>query len=961
MEQEFLQFRQGNLSVQDYVSQFIKKSRFAEHQVATETRKTYCFVAGLRNEIRRFVLAGLPETFQKAVNIAKVTGLKIETRHNLRLKRILERVTRGRVKARAFQMMEKEAEEIPDVVTGTHLINNQPACILFDCGATRSYMSYPFAQKLNVDCNELKPSFEAELADGRLVKINKICRGCTIEIYGHQMAIDLIPMTLGEFEVIVGIDWLRNHGAKIDCEQKKVKIRTPEGKRIIVIRDNQKRLALLSSVRTHRCIRKGCPTFLAYVISERKSDMIEAKDVPIVHDYLDVFPEDLPGLPPDRQVQFGIDLVPGTVPIAKTPYRLAPSEMQELKSQLQELLDKGFIRESTSPWGAPILFVKKKDGSKVVKIEILPRIVFVIARSDRKIGIGIDRQGGRSYDPTCDLKIPPAILPAIDPTCDPARSGYHQLNVKTEDVPKTAFRTRYERYEFLVMPFGLINAPAAFMDLMNRVCKPYLDKFVIVFIDDILIYSKNESEHRKHLHAILSLLRQEKLYAKFSKCEFWLKEVQFLGHVVSEQGIQVDPVKVSAVMNWQAPRSVFEIRSFLGLAGYYRRFIQDFSKIASSITALTRKGKKFEWGEEQERAFHILKEKLSSAPILSLPEGTQGFIVYSDASRSGLGCVLMQYDKVIAYASRKLKENEKKYPVHDLELAADYDCEIRYHPGKANVVVDALSRKEREKPIRVKALRIDVIPEIFVRIREAQTSALTEEHIKKERMLGQAKSLETDTKGCKRFNGRLWIPLMSGQREVLLSDAHKSKYSIHPGMDKMYRDLKLLYWWPGMKKDVRRFIEKCMTCLQVKVEHQKPFGELQPLEIPKWKWDHITMDFVMKLPRTKKGPFKITQKVGEVAYRLELPTELQKIHSTFHVSNLRKCLADEEMKVPLEEIRVNERLTYVEQPERIIDRAIRRLRNKEVPLVKVQWKYHKGRNATWENDQEMRTKFPYLF
>nr|GFA45029.1 putative reverse transcriptase domain-containing protein [Tanacetum cinerariifolium] len=293
------------------------------------------------------------------------------------------------------------------------------------------------------------------------------------------------------------------------------------------------------------------------------------------------------------------------------------------------------------------------------------------------------------------------------------------------------------------MPFGLTSALAVFMDLMNRVCKPYSDKFVIVFIDDILIYSKDEKEHEEHIKAILELLKKEELYAKFSKCEFWIPKVQFLGQVIDKQGIHVDPTKIESVKDWASPKSPTEIHQFLGLAGYYRRFIEGFSNIAKPMTKLTQKKVKFEWGDKQEAAFQLLKQKLCSAPILALPEGSKDFIVCCDASNKGLGAVLMQREKVISYASRQLKIHEKNYTTHDLELGAvvfalkiwrhylygtkctvftehkslqhildqkelnmrqrrwlellsDYDCDIHYHPGKANVVADALSRKERE-------------------------------------------------------------------------------------------------------------------------------------------------------------------------------------------------------------------------------------------------------------------------
>ena len=250
------------------------------------------------------------------------------------------------------------------------------------------------------------------------------------------------------------------------------------------------------------------------------------------------------------------------------------------------------------------------------------------------------------------------------------RSGYYQLRVKDVDVPKTAFRTRYGHYEFLVMPFGLTNAPTAFMDLMNRVFRPYLDQFFVVFIDDILVYSRDEQEHERHLKIVLQALRETNLYAKLSKCDFWLNEISFLGHIVSAKGIRVDPVKIEAVVNWKPPRSVTEVRSFLGLVGYYRRFVKGFSIIASLLTKLLRKGVMFEWSNKCQNSFEQLKEMLVEAPVLTQPTSGKEYTLYSDASGIGLGCVLMQNEKVVAYASRQLKSHEQNYPTHDLESAA---------------------------------------------------------------------------------------------------------------------------------------------------------------------------------------------------------------------------------------------------------------------------------------------------
>ncbi|GJY65039.1 putative reverse transcriptase domain-containing protein [Tanacetum coccineum] len=932
---------------------------------------------------------------------------------------------------------------------------------------------------------------------------------------------------------------------------------------------------------------------------------------------------------PTRQVEFHIDLVPGAAPVARAPYRLAPSEMKELADQLQELSDKGFIRPSSSPWGAPVLFVKKKDGSLRMCIDYreLNKLTVKNRYPLPRIDDLFDQLQGSSVYSKIDL-----------------RSGYHQLRVREEDIPKTAFRTRYGHYEFQVMPFGLTNAPAVFMDLMNRVCKPYLDKFVIVFIDDILIYSKNKQEHEEHLKIILELLKKEELYAKFSKCEFWIPKVQFLGHVIDSEGIHVDPAKIEAIKDWTSPKSPTEIRQFLGLAGYYRRFIEGFSKIAKPMTKLTQKKVKFVWGDKQEAAFQLLKQKLCSAPILALPEGSEDFIAYCDASKKGLGAVLMQREKVISYASRQLKIHEKNYTTHDLELGAvvfalkiwrhylygtkctvftdhkslqhildqkelnmrqrrwlellsDYDCDIRYHPGKANVVADALSRKEREPPLRVRALVMTISLDLPKQILNAQTEAQKPENIKSEDVGGmlvenakfpeaiREQKLEPRADGTLCLNGRSWLPCYGDLRTVIMHESHKSKYSIHPGSDKMYQDMKKLYWWPNMKADIATYVNKCLTCAKVKAEHQRPSGLLVQPKIPEWKWDNITMDFVTKLPKTSQGydtiwvivdrltksaiftpmretdpldklarlylkevvtrhgipvsiicdrdprfasnfwrslqsalgtnldmstayhpqtdgqsertiqtledmlracaidfgkgwvnhlplvefsynnsyhasikaapfealygrkcrspvcwtevgeaqilgpeliqettekiiqikqrmqaardrqksyadlkrkpmefqvgdkvmlkvspwkgvvrfgkrgklnpryvgPFKVIERVGEVAYKLELPEELSRVHNTFHVSNLKKCHADEPLAVPLDGLNLDDKLHFVEEPVEIVDREVKRLKRSRIPLVKVRWNSKRGPEYTWEREDQFKKKYPQLF
>ncbi|WVZ52688.1 hypothetical protein U9M48_003725, partial [Paspalum notatum var. saurae] len=355
------------------------------------------------------------------------------------------------------------------------------------------------------------------------------------------------------------------------------------------------------------------------------TELQEIKRIPVVCDFPDVFPEELPGLPPDRDVEFKIDLVPGTAPISRQPW---------INGSFVLVPHLGAILLSS--WRRKTKVSQSKNKYPLPHIDIL-------------------------FDQLAGAK----VFSKID-----QRSGYYQIKIREEDIPKIAFSTRYGLYEYLVVSFGLTNAPAFFMYMMNSVFMNELDKFVVVFIDDILVYSKNEEEHEEHLRTVLTQLREHQLYAKFSKCAFWLREVSFLGHILSEKGVTVDPSKVEDVLNWKQPETVTEIRSFLGLAGYYRRFLKDFSKTAKPMTSLTKKNAKYLWDPKCEEAFTSLKKSLTSARVLAQPDVTKPFDVYCDAFGNGLGCVLLQEGRVIAYASRQLRKHEANYATHDLELAA---------------------------------------------------------------------------------------------------------------------------------------------------------------------------------------------------------------------------------------------------------------------------------------------------
>ncbi|GJU62706.1 putative reverse transcriptase domain-containing protein [Tanacetum coccineum] len=726
------------------------------------------YVGGLPDMIQASVVASKPKTMQEAIEMAsELMDKKINT------------------------ITERQAENKQKSPTNTNVGNNQrgngigqrPTC--FECGvrghfkrdcpklknnnnnrgnqvgnANAPVKVYAVGHaRTNPDFNVVMDHYyDVELADGRIIGLNTILRGCTLNLLNDPLNINLMPVELGSFDAIIGMDWLARYQAIIVCPKKILRI--PWGNETLIVRGDGR-----------------CPTFLAHVTTKKAEDKSEEKqleDVPIVRDFPDVFPEDLSGLPPTRQVEFQIDLVPGAAPVARAPYRLAPSEMKELSKQLQELSDKGFIRPSSSPWGAPVLFVKKKDGSFRMCIDY---------RELNKLTVK-NRYPLPRIDDLFDQLQGSSIYSKID-----LRSGYHQLRVREEDIPKTAFRTRYGHYEFRVMPYGLTNAPAVFMDLMNRVCKPYLDKFVIVFINYILIYSKNKQEHEEHLKLILELLKKEELYAKFSKY------------------------------------------------------------IANPMTKLTQKKVKFKWGDKQETAFQLIKQKLCSALILALPEGSEDFIVYCDASIKGLFAMLMQREKVIAYASLQLKIHEKNCTTHDLELGAvvfalkiwrhylyetnllsDYDCDIHYHPGKENVVADALSRKEREPPLRVRALIMTIGLELPKQILNASDETKPETFKNEDvgrQLLENSKDpekfrkekLEPRADGTLCFNGRSWLPC--------------------------YGDLRTV--------NIATYVSKCLTCAKVKAEHQRPLGLLVQPKIPEWKWDNITMDFVTKLPKSSQG------------------------------------------------------------------------------------------------------------
>nr|GEX26572.1 putative reverse transcriptase domain-containing protein [Tanacetum cinerariifolium] len=509
-----------------------------------------------------------------------------------------------------------------------------------------------------------------------------------------------MPIKLGSFDVVIGTDWLSKYHAKIICDEKVVYI--PIEDETLIIRE-------------------------------------------------------LPGLPPIRQVEFQIDLIPRAAPVAHAPYRVAPLEMKELSNQLQELANRGFIR------------------------------------------------------------------------------------------PK--------------------------------------------------------------------LLKKEKLYAEFSKGEFWIPKVQFLGHVIDSQGIHVDPAKIESIKDWASPKTPTEIRQFLGLVGYYRRFIEGFLKFSKSMTKLTQKGIKFDYGEKEENTFQLIKQKLCSTPILALPEGSEDFVVYYDASHKGLEELpglppVRQVEIQIDFVQKELDMRQRRW----LELLADYDCEIRYHPGKANVVADALSRKRIIKSLRVKPLSGS--------IKAAPVEAYYGRKCRSPVCLAEVG--DTQLTGPEIIHVTTEKIVQIRQHLQVARDRQRSYANVRRK--------------PLEFQTEDRVMLKILPCKGI-IRFEKR-GKLNPRYI---------------------GPFKILKRIGPVTYKLELPEELSNVHNTFYVSNLKKCLSDESLIILMKELKLDDKLNFVQEPVEIMDREVKQLRQSRIPIIKVRWNSKRGSEYTWECEDEIRAKYPHLF
>ena len=615
--------------------------------------------------------------------------------------------------------------------------------------------------------------------------------------------------------------------------------------------------------------------------------------VSLLQEFEDVFPEEVPkGLPPIRRIEHQIDFVPGATIPNRPAYRSNPEETKELQKQVGELMERGYVRESMSPCAVPVILVPKKDGTwrMCVDCRAINNITVKYRHPIPRLDDMFDELHGSCIFSKIDLK-----------------SGYHQIRMKEGDEWKTAFKTKYGLYEWLVMPFGLTNAPSTFIRLMNHVLRAFIGKFVVVYFDDILIYSKNLDDHLTHLKFVLDVLRKERLFANLKKCTFCTDKLVFLGFVVSAQGIQVDEEKVRAIQDWPSPPSVSKVRSFHGLASFYRRFVKDFSSIAAPITEVIKKDVGFKWGEEQEKAFQLIKEKLTHAPLLALPNFAKTFEVECDASGLGIGAVLMQEGRPIAYFSEKLSGAALKYLTYDKELYAlvqaletwqhylwpkefvihtdheslkhlkgqhklnkrharwmefveTFPYVIRYKQGKENIVADALSRRYvLISTLDAKLLGFEHIKELYPLDQDFSEEYASCEKAAHDKFFRHEGFLFRENKLC--------IPNCS-IRDLSVRESHGGGLMGHFGVAKTLGVLQEHFYWPHMKRDVERICGRCITCRQAKSRVQ-PHGFYTPLPIPSEPWVDLSMDFMLGLPRTRRGKdsiFVVVDRFSKMAH-----------------------------------------------------------------------------------------------
>jgi hypothetical protein len=807
--------------------------------------------------------------------------------------------------------------DVPELFFVKCWIGTNCVSAMVDTGATANFISEGLAKQLGLESTVVREPITCQFSNGAFDFCTSKLARREVRFVGKERDVlcreDFFVLKKLGLGVILSIDFVRRYGVSIHPKEGFLRIPVPgQGTFLHILADylgspnravqfhSMTSMAKLATPKQlDKSLRAGHQCWAIRFDEIEKS--IEKKGVQVglqaspkirslLEEYKDVLSKKLPeGIPPNRAVDHAIDLVPGSLPIAKAPYRMSQSERKLLMDTIIELKAQGFIRESKSPYGSPVIFVTKPDGTWRLCVDYRAlnkqtiKNKYALPRMDDLF----DSIAGSKFYSKIDL-----------------RQGYYQIRIKEGDEYKTAMRTRYGSYEFLVMPFGLCNAPATFMTLMNSIFGKMIDEGVVVYLDDILVYSKTMEEHEQTLERVLSKLRSEGLYAKPTKCLFVMEEVEFLGHTLTQDGIKPSKDKCEAIKNWETPKSVTGVRSFIGFVAFYRRYIKSFGKIVCPLYDLTKKSCTFYWNKECEEAFQELKTIMINPPVLKLPEPGKAYEIWTDASEFAIGGVLHQDERPCAFESVKLTN---KWPIHDREMYAivhcckqwetllvdspkftiftdnvsckyfdtkdkltsmqmrwqDYlsrfDFQIVYKPGRLNVVADALSRTEQYYQICHWVCRAFKVESEWPKIiKEAYKDDAQAQKWIKQLTLASASRSNVQKPACitwvdgllKYKQNRIYIP--KSLRTRLLVLFHESQWVGHGGQKSTLRLLKRnKAYWANMRQDCVDFVATCHVCQKNRTSYQKTAGLLEPLPIPTEPWESIAMDFIGELPKSK--------------------------------------------------------------------------------------------------------------
>ncbi|KAJ0927423.1 putative nucleotidyltransferase, Ribonuclease H [Helianthus annuus] len=776
--------------------------------------------------------------------------------------------------------------------------------VLLDGGSTHSFVQTRIAAYLNLTIEAISP-FTVLVGSGERLPCTGLAKQVEVTIQGHTVLVDFYVLPLQGWDMVLGVSWLSTLGPVVtDYAASQFEFQN-KGRRIMwkgdtgpLVQSIQfnglRRLAQTDSIDGLFHLALSSPTLPC-------PSTCHVDLQPLLSEYEAVF-QPPSGLPPVRPQDHAIDLLPNSSSVSVRPYRYPHFQKQEIERLVAEMLHQGLIRPSTSPFSSPVLLIRKKDGTWRFCVDYRALNALTIR----------DRFPIPSIDELFDELYGAQIFSKLD-----LLSGYHQIRIKDDDIPKTAFRTHDGHYEFVVMPFGLTNAPSTFQRLMNDIFRPFLRKFVLVFFDDILIYSSSWSDHLSHVRTILHTLLTNKLVAKRSKCLFGQTQVNYLGHFISGAGVSVDPDKIITIQQWPTPSNVRDVRSFLGLAGYYRRFIKGYASIASPMTDILKKDS-FVWNDQTAAAFAALKQLLSSTPVLRLPDFTKPFTIETDASGTGIGAILSQDNHPIAFFSKKLGPRMQTASAYQREMFAitqaiskwrqyllgqkfvvvtdqqslrnlrdqviqtpdqqkglgkllGYDFEVVYRPGKNNNAADAISRIHAASLLAMSTQEFTFLPALRLALQaDPELSALIT------RLLDDPSSVPDFIfkDGLLFFRHRLVIPKHSPLCQQLLQEFHSSVIGGHSGITRTFHRLSSNFFWAGMRKDVQSFVSRCQICQQMKSSSLTPAGLLQPLPIPSAVFESIALDFITGLPNSfgKTVIMVVVDRLSKYGHFLGLPT-----------------------------------------------------------------------------------------